>query len=331
MSREFADALDRLLEAPCAPARLRAYEAGESPAALWEEIAGAGFLDALVSEDAGGAGLGLTDVAELLVMLGRRLPPLPIAQTTVARALIDTRAAAAHGPIVLATPRRSDRGGWIAPMVPFARIGEGALLQLDDRLVLTPLASTEVRPAADPRSLSADLRWAGEPEAIATAPAPSTPLLAVAAGLAAVEMAGAMEVVCEMTLAYAATRRQFGRAIGGFQAVQHQIAAMAEAAVAARMAAALVCAVNGPLPTLLAAAVAKLRASVAAAEVSAVAHAVHGAIGISEEYDLQLYTRRLGEWRVAHGTEGHWAKVVGDARLRNGGSTVDFARELTGE
>ena len=45
-------------------------------------------------------------------------------------------------------------------------------------------------------------------------------------------------------------------------------------------------------------AVAKARTSEAAVTVAAIAHAVHGAIGITEEFDLQLYTRRLHAWRV---------------------------------
>lgn len=36
-----------------------------------------------------------------------------------------------------------------------------------------------------------------------------------------------------------------------------------------------------------------------------------GAIGISEEYDLQLLTRRLHEWRLADGSEGYWEDLLG--------------------
>ena len=41
------------------------------------------------------------------------------------------------------------------------------------------------------------------------------------------------------------------------------------------------------------------------------AHAVIGAIGISAEHDLQLYTRRLHAMRLAHGSESHWQRVLG--------------------
>jgi acyl-CoA dehydrogenase len=61
--------------------------------------------------------------------------------------------------------------------------------------------------------------------------------------------------------------------------------------------------------------------------VAAIAHAVHGAIGISEEYDLQLLTRRLHGWRLADGSEGYWAGVLGELRAAAPAmATADFIR-----
>ena len=60
------------------------------------------------------------------------------------------------------------------------------------------------------------------------------------------------------------------------------------------------------------------------AEVAGIAHAVHGAIGISEEYDLQLLTRRLHEWRMADGSEGYLSQVLGGGRLGSAGPSVDW-------
>ena len=51
----------------------------------------------------------------------------------------------------------------------------------------------------------------------------------------------------------------------------------------------------------------------AATRVAATAHAVYGAIGISEEHDLQLFTRRLHEWRLADGSETYWNRLLGAA------------------
>lgn len=111
----------------------------------------------------------------------------------------------------------------------------------------------------------------------------------------------------EMSLQYGNDRTQFGRSIGKFQAVQHQLAVMAEHVAAARIATAAAFRAGLAQPALLPAAIAKARASEAAALAANTAHAVHGAIGVTEEYDLQLYTRRLHGW-LAHGSEAYWRK-----------------------
>ncbi|HBD34306.1 MAG TPA: acyl-CoA dehydrogenase, partial [Cupriavidus sp.] len=56
----------------------------------------------------------------------------------------------------------------------------------------------------------------------------------------------------------------------------------------------------------------------------------HGAIGVTEEFDLQLLTRRLHEWRTTHGSEACWAAVIGDASLADQIAIVDFARGVAG-
>ena len=76
----------------------------------------------------------------------------------------------------------------------------------------------------------------------------------------------------------------------------------------------------------MAAAVAKLRTGEAVMSVSSIAHAVHGAMGFTEEYDLQLHTRRLHEWRLCYGTEAYWATVLGGEALASPGRALDFVR-----
>jgi len=78
----------------------------------------------------------------------------------------------------------------------------------------------------------------------------------------------------------------------------------------------------------MAAAVAKQRTSEAVGTVSSIAHSVHGAMGFTEEYDLQLFTRRMHEWRLAYGTEVYWSKIIGRELLAAGESrTLDFVRQ----
>jgi len=64
----------------------------------------------------------------------------------------------------------------------------------------------------------------------------------------------------------------------------------------------------------------------AAAIVAAGGHAVHGAIGITAAYDLQLSTRRLLAWRTQGGSPAYWAREVGMAWWRSGETrALDFA------
>ncbi|ODV40760.1 hypothetical protein AWV79_04820 [Cupriavidus sp. UYMMa02A] len=94
-----------------------------------------------------------------------------------------------------------------------------------------------------------------------------------------------------MTLQYCQDRSQFGKAIGKYQAIQHQLAVMTEHIAAATVAAEMAFAGTGDQPKQLSAAMAKARSSEAAQIIAATAHGLHGAIGITEEYDLQLLTR----------------------------------------
>lgn len=108
-----------------------------------------------------------------------------------------------------------------------------------------------------------------------------------------------------MTIAYANDRVQFGKPIGKLQAIQQQLSVMAEESFAARAAAQLALSGAGWQVDALRAAVGKQRASEAAVTVAAVAHAVHGAIGVTEEYDWELLTRRVHEWRAHYGSESY--------------------------
>jgi acyl-CoA dehydrogenase len=140
-------------------------------------------------------------------------------------------------------------------------------------------------------------------------------------------MAGAMRAALARSVTYANDRKQFGKAIGRFQAIQHQLSVLACEAHASHMAAEMGCASDGVAPHPLLAAIAKARCSEAAATVAAIAHAVHGAIGITEEYDLQLHTRRLHAWRVAYGSESYWNHEVGRHLVDDTSDLLTFLRE----
>jgi alkylation response protein AidB-like acyl-CoA dehydrogenase len=154
------------------------------------------------------------------------------------------------------------------------------------------------------------LDFAGRARARATGAAPDE---VARAALMAALMAGAMGRVLEMTIAHVTTRRQFGRPLAGFQAVQQQLAVMAEEVAAATLAAHIGLAGPGFAPERSAAA--KLRANEAAELVAASAHQLHGAIGATLDFDLQLWTGALRRWQRDAGTASHWAVVLARHRL----------------
>ncbi|EQB14272.1 hypothetical protein L288_01915 [Sphingobium quisquiliarum P25] len=302
--QELIDPFARLIEDLCTPAAVRAVEAGGDSSAMWNGFVESGFLDALVAEEAGGAGLSLADAAPLIALLGRHAVPLPVGDTMIARALLAAAGVEAPaGPIAIATG---------AGPAPFAAVASHILSGSPEVPVLSEarVEATGVHHDVDGYAPGLD----------------GKALRAVAAMLRAILISGAAERVMEMTVAYANERSQFGKPIGKQQAVQQQLSVLAEQAVAARIAAAIG-ARSGLTPRLADAAIAKHGASLAAAQIAAIAHAVHGAIGISEEYDLQLLTRRLHGWRLADGSEGYWAGVLGGLRMDEAGKpTADFLR-----
>jgi hypothetical protein len=205
-------------------------------------------------------------------------------------------------------------GAWHCPGVPFGLLADWVLVAGDTATELWPVTAAERRATGVHGSLQAHLSWPARP-AQALVLAPGFSWLHAGALLTAALMAGAMERVLEATLTYASERAQFGKSIGKFQAVQQQLAVMAEQVFAARMAAEIGCADDGIVPHADRAALAKARNGEAAEKVVAIAHAVHGAIGVTAEYDLQLHTRRLQEWRSDFGAPAYWHAQLGAALL----------------
>lgn len=129
-------------------------------------------------------------------------------------------------------------------------------------------------------------------------------------------MAGAMGHGLALSIEHVNTRQQFGRPLGKFQAVQQSLAVMAcevravEAAAAA-LAARLDAVGLDPARGDFEIAAAKLRANRAVGIVTSIAHQVHGAIGFTQEYDLNRVTIPLMRWRGAHGNDAHWAQRLG--------------------
>ena len=117
------------------------------------------------------------------------------------------------------------------------------------------------------------------------------------------EMVGGMQWVLDTTVEYAKTRQQFGRAIGSFQAVQHQCAdmlLMTESARSATYYAAWALTAGDPGASV-AVSIAKAYCSDVYREVGNRGIQVHGGVGFTWEHDLQLYYKRSKSSEVMFG------------------------------
>jgi acyl-CoA dehydrogenase len=120
-------------------------------------------------------------------------------------------------------------------------------------------------------------------------------------------MAGALVAMARLTVAYAGERRQFGRPIATFQAVQQHLVGIAQETSLVGIAAAGAALSPGSFEI----AAAKAVASRAVLTATRAAHQVHGAIGMTQEYRLHHFSRRLWAWRSEYGDEQYWAARLG--------------------
>jgi alkylation response protein AidB-like acyl-CoA dehydrogenase len=327
----FTEAIEKILTDLCTPTLVRAVENGDEARALWSALEDGGFLELLTPEVADGAGLSLAALFPIVLAFGRYALPVPAAQSIAARALMrDCPHAPPPGMLTLAgTAWRQADGGLCVPRMAYGMLADFALVNLDGELLLLDCSQASRQPDGVHASQCATLYWPAE---CVGAPlgANGEEVRRFHAAIHAASIAGAMERALDTTLAYCNDRVQFGKAIGKFQAVQHQLSVMAEQVAASRIAAELAFAGDQPVPSLIPAAIAKARTSMAVPQVSATAHALFGAIGVTEELDLQLFTRRLHEWRISEGSETYWNGLVGQALLAQPGVCASqFVRGVT--
>lgn len=328
MDHLFTDALGQLLTDQCTPDTVRQLEAQprvDHP--LWQAIEASGFADALRPEAQGGAGLSLREAYPLIELCGHHAMPYPLAETLLGRGLLAASGLPCPEGALAFARARPDAEGLRTAGVRGARLATSALVSLNGQTRCLPLSQARLEDDVFP--LDAGLLWsqdAWDQAPVVDGVADVRPLqAALYSGL----LAGALLQVFNRTLDYANERQQFGKPIGKFQAIQHQLSVMSEHVFAARMAAQLAFDSAGLQPDLLRAAIAKARASEAALEVAAQSHAIHGAIGFTDEYDLQLHTRRLHLWRQTAGAESCWYDQVGALTLQHAGMSLDVLRQAS--
>jgi alkylation response protein AidB-like acyl-CoA dehydrogenase len=114
----------------------------------------------------------------------------------------------------------------------------------------------------------------------------------------AAELYGTMQAALDVTVAYVKRRRQFGRAIGSFQALQHRLAMCAVLVEGTRWLAFEAAAKQAPGEP---AAVAAAYAAEAANQLFRETHQLTGAMGFTREHDLHVFSMRLSALRLELG------------------------------
>ena len=309
----FRDTLRALLDKECTADVVRRAWAADSnghSSSLWQKLAELGVVGLAVPEAHGGLGLSEIDFVLLLEESGRAALPEPLVETSAVGAPLlaetaDETLRSSWLPRVAAGEARLAVGLSRADFVADAHVADLLLLQHGDELYALPRQVVTLTPehSVDGARRLFRVSWA---------PSPATRIAAGPAARAAMERAfdrGALAVAAvllglarhliDVTVEYAKVRKQFGSAIGSFQAVKHHLA---DAQVKVEFARPVVyraaysmshAAEASPLHVSMA----KAYASDAALLAARAALQCHGAIGYSYEHDLHLWMKRV--WALA--------------------------------
>ncbi|NQV61503.1 MAG: acyl-CoA dehydrogenase [Alphaproteobacteria bacterium] len=309
---------------------------------LWSALEEAGLTSAWVSDELGGAGAGIGAGFAVLRVAGEFAAPLPLAETLLAGWLLDMGGIVLPGgPMSVAPTRRGDTLtmgadgvlSGVARAVTFAaEVEHLAVLAQDGNGAVVALVTVADCTCRDGRNMAGEvqnivdftgvtpLQWAALPDGIDTGT-----LLLMGAAARSMQMAGALQTVLEIAVQYAEERVAFGKPIGKFQAVQHNLARLGEEAAAA------IAIANSAAYTIehmdgwngngvfLDVASAKIRVGEAAGQGSAIGHQAFGAIGFTQEHILHRFVQRLWAWRDDFDNEAIWAAELGRWVATRGG------------
>jgi alkylation response protein AidB-like acyl-CoA dehydrogenase len=261
--------------------------------ALWGELAELGIFGLRVPEAKGGVGLGAADAVLVFSELGRRLIPGPLIWSHLAAETID--GAGDGDTVVGGLDQLGDR---VEPALVEHLENLDVLLVLRAsgvyRLSPRDLRAKPIGTPLDPLTPIHHVEDLPEGERVA-GPEDALRMRTEGSALAAALMLGISEATLELAVDYAKKREQFGRVIGGFQAVKHILADMfvrQEVARAAVYAAGAT--MDHPVvgDVARAASVAKLTAGVAAMGNSRACIQVHGGMGYTWEVPAHYYLKR---------------------------------------
>ncbi len=335
------DTVTRLFTDLATKELIESAEKGVWPEKLWRALEEGGLTLPLVPEDAGGAGGTWLDAHVVVRASGRHTAPVPLAETIIGGWLLSRAGLEVPlGPLALAPVHGRERltlarsgGGFTlsgtATRVPWGRhAGHVVTVAEVGGTAMVGLA------AAGAVKITPDTNLALEPRDTLVFEAAPVLAAAPAAGVAAdtirlfgamaraAQMAGALESCLDQAVRYATERKQFGRPIGSFQAIQQNLAVLAGHVAASGIAAELAFRAADRGDPRFEVAAAKIRVGEAAGVGAGIAHQTHGAIGFTYEHSLHFATRRLWSWRAEFGSESAWARALGRAVAARGADAL---------
>lgn len=280
---------------------------------LWAQLASLGLTAITIDEAHGGLGMNELDFVLLAEEMGYVALPEPLVDTVLVGAAAlarcdDTALAGEWLPRIAAGEARLAVGLVEQPLVADAHVADLLLLQRGGELhaVANADVALTANPCLDPSRRLFHVDW--EPSAhscIADGSSGRALLQATfnrgALGAAA-QCLGLAQRMIDLSVAYTSERKQFGKVIGSFQAVQHLLANVAVKLEYAR--ATVHRAAYDVAHDLPRAPVSVSHAKIAASEAALLAARngiqVHGAMGYTWEVDMHIFAKRAwtldGDW-----------------------------------
>jgi acyl-CoA dehydrogenase len=308
------DSARRLFADTCTREAVQLAEADGWSDAVWAALERGGYTDLTALE--------LDDAVALLTLAGEYAAPVPLAEAALAGWLLG----APVQPPASVAPAADLRlaGGAVTgtvERVPWGRAVARVVAVVEGDAVVIPTATAtverETNLAGEPRDRLAFEQVVPEEARPAACDLRERGALARAA-----MMSGALTAMARLTIAYANERRQFGRPIAAFQAVQQHLVTITQDTSLVAIAVQCAARAAGQGPAGFEVAAAKLLASRAALTATRHAHQVHGAMGMTQEYRLHHFSRRLWAWRAEYGDEQHWAMRAGRAVAAAGADSL---------
>ena len=299
--RDFAASIDAALGAADVPAAVRAWAEGDTTPArkVWSALTDLGVTALAVPEKYDGIEAHPVDLVVAMERLGRWCVPGPVTESIAVAPILlacqeewaDRSASLAAGELIATVA--------LPPSVPRAVNADFAgltLLAQDGRV--SDASVGEGHESVDLSRQLFDVTATGDAKDADVALAYEFGALATAA-----QLVGAGQAMLDMSVEYAKQRSQFGRVIGGYQAVKHKLADVHIAVELARplVYGAALSLADGSPDIARDVSAAKAAASDAALLAARSSLQTHGAIGFTSEHDLSLWLLRVQALHSAWG------------------------------